>query len=83
MSLGAVPGPEEVPCLISEFGKLADDIASLPTLLAEAEGTDAAVLIQQIVRHLKLAMEQLMDRPGMLAAPAPWWTEWQSNRAAR
>ena len=83
MSPGATPKPEDLFSLVSELEKLADDIASLSKLLAEAEGTYDAMLIQQIVHHLESAMEQLMDRPGMLDEPAPWWTNWRNNDPAR
>jgi hypothetical protein len=69
--------------MVGDLGNLSVDIASLSKLLAAAEGTNAAWLIEQLVHHLQSALEQLMERPGMLAEPAPWWMDWQNNAPAR
>jgi hypothetical protein len=83
MNHGSAPDPE-APCgMASDLQNLAADIASLSSVLAKAEGTDAALLIRQLLCHLQWVLEQLMDQPGMLVAPAPWWADWQNNAPTR
>ncbi|KKI17959.1 hypothetical protein [Sphingomonas sp. Ag1] len=66
--------------MLTDLETLAADIAHLSRACAELEGTDAALLIGQIVGHLRFALEELADREGMLPDTLPWWTQWSQMR---
>jgi hypothetical protein len=69
--------------MLPELEHLAADIADLSLACAAIEGTPDALLIAQVVHHLRSTMEHLMDRTEMLASPMPWWTEWQAQGLPR
>jgi len=58
--------------MLPELEQLATDIADLSKACAELQGMEAAMLIEQMVRHLRSALEELAERQGMLVGDMPW-----------
>jgi len=65
--------------MLHELQQLAEEIAHLSETYAQVEGTADAFLIAQIIRHLQAALNDLMEREGMLVGPMPWWSDWQEK----
>lgn len=59
--------------MLTHLEALAADIADLSKACADLEGTEAAVLLRQMVVHLEVALYELAERPGMLVGDMPWW----------
>jgi hypothetical protein len=65
--------------MLRELEQLAEDIAMLSRTGAQAKGTSDALMISQIIHHLRSALHDLCEREGMLTGPMPWWTQWQAD----
>lgn len=59
--------------MLTHLEALASDIADLTKACDDLEGTEAAVLLRQMVTHLEVALYDLAERPGMLVGDMPWW----------
>jgi len=66
--------------MLNYLEALATDIADLSKACAEMEGTEAAMLLSQMIAHLEVALSELAERPGMLVGDMPWWISRQSKR---
>ncbi|APX67935.1 hypothetical protein V3I01_18880 (plasmid) [Sphingomonas sp. gentR] len=61
--------------MLNDLEALAADIADLSKACAEMEGTEAAMLLGQMIAHLQVALAELSERPGMLVGDMPWWID--------
>ncbi|MGW8281411.1 conserved hypothetical protein [Sphingomonas aurantiaca] len=66
--------------MLNDLEALAAEIANLSKACAEMEGTEAAMLLSQVIAHLEVALSELAEHPGMLVGDMPWWISRQSER---
>ncbi|MBI0477014.1 hypothetical protein D9601_16800 [Sphingomonas sp. MA1305] len=63
--------------MLPELERFALDIRNLSAIHDQLDDHEASLLIDQMIGHLRSALERLAERDGMLTGIMPWWRQWR------